>query len=83
MNDPFVGEIRLFPYSFAPRNWAACDGALLPINRWQVLFALLGTAFGGDGQTTFGLPDLRKSVPSSMAQGGYFIATQGAFPARS
>src|SRR5262245_53016429 len=82
MNDPFMGEIRLFPYSFAPRGWAACDGALLPINQWQALFSLLGTTFGGDGQTTFGLPDLRKSAPS-MAQGGYFIATEGAYPERN
>ena len=83
MNDPFIGEIRLFPYSFAPRYWVACDGALLRINQWQPLFSLLGTTFGGDGQTTFGLPDLRKSVPSAMAQGGYFIATRGEFPERT
>jgi microcystin-dependent protein len=81
MSDPFMGEIRLFPYNFAPVNWAACDGALLQISRWSALFTLLGTTFGGDGQTTFALPDLRKQGPP-LAQGGYFIALQGAYPQR-
>ena len=61
--DPFLGEIRLVPFTFAPRGWAFCEGQLLPINQNQALFALLGTNFGGNGKTTFALPDLRGRVP--------------------
>jgi microcystin-dependent protein len=61
--DPFIGEIRLVAFTFAPRGWAICDGRLLPINQNQALFALLGTTYGGDGRTTFALPDLRGRVP--------------------
>jgi microcystin-dependent protein len=57
--DPLIGEIRMFAGNFAPRGWAFCDGQLLPINQNQALFSLLGTIYGGDGITTFGLPDLR------------------------
>lgn len=57
--EPFIGQIQSFGFNFAPRGWALCDGALLPISQWQALFSLLGTTFGGDGRTTFGLPDLR------------------------
>lgn len=64
MSDPYVGEIRLFPYGRgAPVNWHVCDGTLLPISQYEVLYTLLGTSYGGDGQTTFGLPDLRGRVP--------------------
>ena len=66
--DPFLGEIRLFAFGFAPKNWAACDGQLLPINQNQALFALLGTAYGGDGRRTFALPDLRGRVPLHRGQ---------------
>ncbi len=59
MSEPFLGEIRPFSFGFAPRGWATCDGQLLPINQNQALFALLGTMYGGNGQTTFALPDLR------------------------
>lgn len=59
MSEPFLGEIRPFSFNFAPKGWAACNGQLLPINQNQALFALLGTMYGGNGQTTFGLPDLR------------------------
>src|SRR6266704_6463288 len=59
MSDPFLGQIILVPYNFAPQGWAFCEGQLLPINQNQALFALLGTAYGGDGRTTFALPDLR------------------------
>jgi len=59
MSDPFIGEIRLFGFNFAPRNWAFCAGALLPISQNSTLFSLLGTTYGGDGRTTFALPDLR------------------------
>ena len=60
--DPFIGEIRLVPFNFAPKGWALCAGQLLPINQNQALFALLGTTYGGDGRTTFALPDLRGRV---------------------
>jgi len=60
---PFLSEIRIFPFGFPPKGWAQCDGQLLPINQNQALFSLLGTTFGGDGRTTFGLPDYRSRVP--------------------
>lgn len=63
MSEPFLGEIRAFGFTFAPRGWAACDGQLLPINQNQSLYSLLGTTYGGDGRTTFALPDLRGRVP--------------------
>jgi microcystin-dependent protein len=63
VSDPFIGEIRLVPFAFAPRGWALCEGQLLPINQNQALFSLLGTYYGGDGRTTFALPDLRGRVP--------------------
>lgn len=63
MSEPFIGEIQLFGFNFAPRNWAKCDGQILPINQNQTLYALLGTTFGGDGRTTFGLPDMRGRTP--------------------
>jgi microcystin-dependent protein len=63
MSEPFLAEIRLFAGNFAPRGWLFCDGQLLLINQNSALFSLLGTNFGGDGRTTFGLPDLRGRVP--------------------
>jgi microcystin-dependent protein len=63
MTTPFLGEIRLVSFAFAPKGWAFCAGQLLPINQEQALFALLGTFYGGDGVTTFGLPDLRGRAP--------------------
>jgi microcystin-dependent protein len=63
MAEPFLSEIRLMSFNFAPKGWAMCNGQLLPINQNQALFALLGTTFGGDGRTTFALPDLRGRVP--------------------
>ena len=63
MSEPFVGEIRMFAGTFAPRNWAFCDGQLLSISQNDALFSLLGTIYGGDGRTTFGLPDLRGRFP--------------------
>lgn len=59
MAEPFLAEIRIFAFNFAPRNWAKCDGQILPINQNQSLYSLLGTTYGGDGRTTFALPDLR------------------------
>ena len=69
MTDPFLGEIRLFPYTFAPRGWALCHGQVLSISQNTALFALIGTIYGGDGRTTFALPDLRGRVPVSSGQG--------------
>ena len=69
MATPYLSEIKLFPFNFAPRNWALCAGQLLPINQNQALFSLLGTTYGGNGQTTFALPDLRGRVPAGFGQG--------------
>ena len=63
MSEPFLAEIKIVGFTFAPRGWAFCDGQILPINQYQALFSLLGTMYGGDGRTTFGLPDLRGRVP--------------------
>ncbi len=63
MSEPFLGQITIFGFNFPPPGWALCDGQILPINQNQSLFSLLGTAFGGDGRTTFGLPDLRGRLP--------------------
>lgn len=62
MSEPFIGEVRQFPFNFAPKGWALCNGQLLPIAQNQALFSLLGTTYGGNGTTTFGLPDLRGRV---------------------
>src|SRR5205085_6356752 len=69
MSEPFLSEIRIFSFNFAPKSWAMCNGQLLPINQNQALFSLLGTTYGGNGQTTFALPDLRGSVPIHMGDG--------------
>jgi microcystin-dependent protein len=69
MSDPYIGEIRLFGGSFEPAGWAFCDGRLLPIAENDVLFNLIGTTYGGDGQETFALPDLRGRVPIHYGQG--------------
>ena len=63
MSEPFVGEIRCFGFNFAPTGWAFCNGQLMAISQNTTLFQLLGTTYGGDGQTTFALPDLRGRVP--------------------
>jgi microcystin-dependent protein len=67
--DQFVAEIRLFPFNFAPRGWALCDGQILPISQNTALFSLLGTMYGGDGKSTFALPNLQGSVPLGQGQG--------------
>ena len=69
MSDPFIGEIKMFGGNFAPRDFAFCDGQLLPIAQNTALFSLLGTMYGGDGRTTFALPDLRSRVPIGQGQG--------------
>ncbi len=69
MADPFVAEIRIFPFNFAPKGWAWCNGQLMPISQNTALFSLLGTTYGGDGKSTFGLPDLQGSAPMHPGQG--------------
>lgn len=69
MSEPFVGEIRIFAGNFAPRGWAFCDGQLLAVSQNDALFSLLGTIYGGDGRTTFGLPDLRGRIPIHAGSG--------------
>ncbi|RZU63739.1 microcystin-dependent protein [Microterricola gilva] len=69
MADPFVAEIRMFPFNFAPQGWAWCDGQLLPLSQNTALFSLLGTTYGGDGKTTFALPNLNGSFPMHPGQG--------------
>ena len=63
MSEPFLAEVRMVGFNFAPRGWALCDGQILPINQNQSLYSLLGTTYGGDGRTTFALPDLRGRTP--------------------
>ena len=69
MADPFVAEIRIFPFNFAPKGWAWCDGQLLPLSQNTALFSLLGTTYGGNGQSNFALPDLRGRAPMHPGQG--------------
>jgi microcystin-dependent protein len=69
MADPFVAEIRMFPFNFAPKGWAFCDGQLMPLSQNTALFSLLGTTYGGDGKSTFALPDLQGSSPMHPGQG--------------
>lgn len=69
MSNPFIGEIRMFGGSFNPAGWAFCNGALMPISENDALFTLIGTTYGGDGQETFGLPDLQGRVPIHAGQG--------------
>lgn len=92
MADPFLGEIKMFGGTFAIRGWAFCDGSLLPISQYDALYSLFGTTYGGDGQSNFGLPDLRGRVPvhvsSSMPQGQVggteaVTLTQGQLPGHS
>ena len=69
MAEPFLSEIRIMSFNFAPKGWAMCNGQLLPINQNQALFSLLGTTFGGDGRVNFALPDLRARVPIHVGSG--------------
>ena len=69
MSEPFVGEIRMFAGNFAPRGWAFCDGQLLAVSQNDALFSLLGTIYGGDGRTTFGLPHMRGRIPVHAGSG--------------
>ena len=69
MATPFIGEIRMFSFGRTPQNWQACDGSLLSISEYEVLFMLIGTTYGGDGQNTFAVPDLRGRLPLHQGQG--------------
>src|SRR5512145_2230279 len=69
MAEPFLSEIRIMSFNFASKGWAMCNGQLLPINQNQAQFSLLGTTYGGDGRTTFALPDLRARVPIHVGSG--------------
>jgi len=69
MADPFVAEIRIFPFNFAPKGWAWCDGQLLPLSQNTALFSLLGTTYGGDGKSNFALPDMQGNAPMHPGQG--------------
>jgi microcystin-dependent protein len=76
MSTPFLGELKIISWNFAPKGWALCNGQFLPINQNQALFSILGTTYGGNGQTTFALPDLRGSVPIHQGQ-GFLIGNAG------
>lgn len=77
MAEPYLSEIKLISFNFPPKGWAFCNGQLLPINQNQALFALLGTTYGGDGQTNFALPDLRGRVPAHTGGQGHFLGERG------
>src|SRR6266478_4037970 len=78
MSSPFIGEIRMFGGNFAPVGWAFCNGALIPISENDALFNLIGTTYGGDGQTTFALPNLQSRVPAHVGPGFALGQTGGA-----
>ena len=80
MTQPFLGQIQPYGFGFAPRNWALCNGQILSIAQNTALFSLLGTMYGGNGQTTFALPDLRAVAPNGLT---YSICMEGIFPSRS
>ena len=77
MSQPYVGEIRMFAGNFAPAGWMFCDGSLLPISEYETLFNLIGTTYGGDGQSTFQLPDLRGRLPIHQGNGFTLAETGG------
>ena len=76
MSEPFIGEIKMIPWNFPPKGWAFCNGQLLPINQNQALFSLLGTTYGGDGRTTFALPNLQGQSPFHVG-GGLVLGERG------
>lgn len=83
--EPYIGQIKPFPYGFEPKDWALCDGRLLQITQNQALYALLGIRFGGDGVSNFALPDLRGAEPDLLSNGQchYYISLTGLWPSRS
>jgi microcystin-dependent protein len=76
MSNPFLGELRIMSFNFAPKGWALCNGQLLPINQNQPLFSLFGTMYGGNGQTTFALPNLQGRVPLGVGGGSFTVQGQ-------
>src|SRR5213596_1028202 len=76
MSEPFLAEIKIISWNFAPKGWAFCNGQLLPINQNQALFSILGTTYGGNGQTTFALPDFRGRAPIHMGQ-SFIVGQKG------
>ncbi len=82
MAEPFLSEIRIMSFVFAPKGWALCNGQLLPINQNQALFSLLGTTFGGDGRVNFALPDLRGRTPIHVGS-GHTLGEKGGEPAHT
>lgn len=81
MDEALIGQIELFPYSYEPMDWALCDGRLLAVNQYTALFSLIGNKFGGDGVTTFALPNLKGTEP--IPNTNYYIALNGLYPQRS
>lgn len=79
--DPYLGQILMVGFNFAPNNWALCNGQILSISQNTALFSLIGTYYGGDGQTTFALPDLRGRVPVGQGRGPVYRLTSSAKPA--
>jgi len=81
MSDPYIGEVRIFAFDYAPIGWVFCDGQLLPVAQYQALFAVIGTIYGGDGQNTVGVPNLMGRIPINFGQGtglsAYAIAQMG------
>jgi microcystin-dependent protein len=82
MSEPYISEIRIMSFDFAPKGWALCNGQLLPLNQNQALFSLMGTSFGGDGQVNFALPDLRGRTPIH-AGSGHTLGERGGEPAHT
>lgn len=82
MSEPFLSEIRIMSFIFAPKGWALCNGQLLPINQNQALFSLLGTTFGGDGRVNFALPDLRARMPMHVGS-GHTLGERGGEPSHT
>lgn len=81
MSETFLGQIELFPYAFIPMNWLSCEGQLLQIQQYAALFSLIGNTYGGDGVSTFALPNLKGKEPDPHMS--YCIALQGSFPPRA
>ncbi|NLW92787.1 MAG: tail fiber protein [Syntrophomonadaceae bacterium] len=79
--EPYIGQIQAFSFNYAPRGWVVCDGQLLSVAQYQPLFALLGPRFGGNGTTTFAVPDLRNASLANSCL--YYIATEGLWPSQN
>ncbi len=80
--DPYLGQINAYPYTYEPANWALCDGRVMQISAYQTLYSLLGTTFGGDGVTTFNLPDLRPAATGSGHVRYFMCVANGVYPPR-